>query len=61
MTSKQMHELHKQLLQNSRHLRYMWLPHTVSVLVVTCNAYVEVITVSPENEIAFQKICCSIV
>lgn len=42
MTRQQVHEQHKQLLQNNRHLRYMWLPYTDSVVVVTCNAYKQV-------------------
>lgn len=41
MTRQQVHQQHKQLLAN-RHLRYMWLPYTDDVVVVTCNAYKEV-------------------
>lgn len=28
---------HAQRLKDNKHLRYMWLPHTDSVVVVTCN------------------------
>ncbi|KAL3159108.1 hypothetical protein ABBQ32_011105 [Trebouxia sp. C0010 RCD-2024] len=41
MTRRQVHQQHKQLLQANRHLRYMWLPYTDAVVVVTCNAYKE--------------------
>ena len=42
MTRRQVHQQHKQLLQNNKHLRYMWLPYTDSVVVVTCNPHKEV-------------------
>lgn len=42
MTRQQVHDQHKQLLQQNRHLRYMWLPYTDAVVVVTGNAYKEV-------------------
>ena len=42
MTRQQVHQQHRQLLQGNRHLRYMWLPYTDAVVVVTCNAYKEV-------------------
>ncbi len=42
MTKQQVHDQHKQLLQKNRHLRYMWLPYTDAVVVVTGNAYKEV-------------------
>lgn len=42
MTRKQVHKQHRQLVQANRHLRYMWLPYTDAVVVVTCNAYKEV-------------------
>ena len=42
MTRCQVHQQHKQLLQSNRHLRYMWLPYTDTVVVVTCNPYQEV-------------------
>jgi len=44
MTRQQVHDQHKQLLQKNRHLRYMWLPYTDAVVVVTGNAYKEVRT-----------------
>ena len=42
MTRQQVHQNHTQLLQNNKHLRYMWLPYTDSVVVVTCNPHKEV-------------------
>lgn len=42
MSRQQVHQQHKQLLQNNRHLRYMWLPYTDAVVVVTCNPHKEV-------------------
>lgn len=30
---------HKQLMSTNRHLRYMWIPHTDNVVVVTCNPF----------------------
>ena len=42
MTRQQVHQNHTQLLQTNKHLRYMWLPYTDSVVVVTCNPHKEV-------------------
>lgn len=36
---------HRTLLDENRHLRYMWIPHTNDVIVVTCNP------VSPEDQV----------
>lgn len=33
---------HAQRLRDNRHLRYMWVPHTEAVVVVTCNEVAEV-------------------
>ena len=42
MTRKQVHAQHRELLRSNRHLRYMWLPYTDTVVVVTCNPQAEV-------------------
>lgn len=34
---QQVAEQHRTLLSENRHLRYMWIPHTDDVIVVTCN------------------------
>ena len=36
---------HNRWLRDNRHLRYMWLPHTDSVVVVTNNPIPEVVGV----------------
>lgn len=42
MSAAEVRERHDALLAENRHLRYMWIPHTDSVVVVTCNPMVEV-------------------
>ncbi|CAK4326332.1 unnamed protein product [Aphanomyces euteiches] len=37
MTIEQLHAVHESLLKSHQHLRYMWLPHTDKVVVVTCD------------------------
>lgn len=37
----ELRERHESLMKNNKHLRYMWIPHTNSVVVVTCNPFEE--------------------
>ncbi|KAI0565083.1 FAD linked oxidase [Gracilaria domingensis] len=37
LSSKEIMERHSELMENNRHLRYMWIPYTDTVVVVTCN------------------------
>ena len=39
MSRAEVAKRHKELMAANRHLRYMWIPHTDSVVVVTCNPY----------------------
>lgn len=38
-TRAELESQHKSLMEKNRHLRYMWIPHTEHVVVVTCNLY----------------------
>lgn len=38
-TRAELQTQHKSLMAKNRHLRYMWIPHTKYVVVVTCNPY----------------------
>lgn len=38
-TRAELQSQHDSLMAKNRHLRYMWIPHTDSVVVVTCNPY----------------------
>lgn len=53
MTRQQVHQQHQQLLQSNKHLRYMWLPYTDSVVVVTCNPQKEVQSCMPPASRSF--------
>lgn len=39
---KEVRRQHAQRLRDNKHLRYMWIPHTDDVVVVTCNEVAEV-------------------
>ncbi|CAN8077155.1 unnamed protein product [Agarophyton chilense] len=39
LSPKEIMEHHTELLETNRHLRYMWIPYTDAVVVVTCNPF----------------------
>jgi L-galactono-1,4-lactone dehydrogenase len=41
-TAREVRKAHAQRLRDNKHLRYMWIPSTDTVVVVTCNEVAEV-------------------
>lgn len=41
-TAAEVRKQHAQRLRDNKHVRYMWVPHTEAVVVVTCNELPEV-------------------
>lgn len=58
MTRAELRAQHESLLRKNKHLRYMWIPHTDSVVVVTCNPFL--VDTDKGERVPIEDIQCSL-